>query len=637
MRTCHLPRNFSHNCRSLSHRSTSGTILQTRMSIGQSLTTFMYLTSKRDLPPPFPCRRRQLLVVGSIQAALIKSLTPLWTLPDQLLLHQEHSTSTNMLLHSVFTCAIAILGTIHPSAATSKFEQQCNALADTLSIPNATIWFTEYVPSTTNITLPGNNITCARPFQVAPKTICRVALYVATSSNSGISMEAWLPLNWTGRFLSTGNGGISGCTQYEDIAYGTSLGFATIGANNGHNGTGGDAFLNNPDVVLDFSWRSLHTSTVVGKSITQSFYGKPHTKAYYLGCSTGGRQGFQSAQMFPEDFNGIVAGAPAFRFNYLNAWSGSFYPIFRDAGPDGFPPPTAWPALDSALLAQCDTLDNAADGIIEDPELCNFRPEALICSSTTTNTSTCITGKQAATIRALLSPLYGENGTFIYPRMQPGPTILPALYSIYAQAQFPYTTDWFRYAVFNDPNFDTDNITPSDWKYAWNKNPGDINTWSGDLAAFSGRGSKILHYHGQVDIIISSAISPLYYDHVSRTMNIPADEIDDFYRFFRISGMSHCSGGVGATFIGQNINSAVSTAPEENVLMAMVRWVEEGIAPETVTGTAVEVDEMGAPVLEDGNVKALWKRRHCRYPRRNVYQGGKKGDWRDPKQWKCVV
>ena len=349
---------------------------------------------------------------------------------------------------------------------------------------------------------------------------------LSTSSRSGISMEAWLPRNWTGRFLSTGNGGISGCIQYEDMAYTSSLGFATVGANNGHNGTGGTAFLNNPDVVADFGYRSIHTNTVVGKQISQAFYKKPHTKSYYLGCSTGGRQGFKSAQSFPSDFDGIVAGAPAVRFNYLNAWSGVFYPIIRDAGPDGYPPNTTWSAIDAAILSQCDSaLDNAADGILEDPTLCNFRPEVLICNSPNTNTSSCITGKQASTIRSVFSAVYGQNGTFIYPAMQTGPGLIAAIYNIYSRAQFPYTADWFKYAVFNDPNYDTDNLTPADWAYAWEKNAGDINTWSGDLSSFQSSGGKLLHYHGEVDQIISSNISPYYYDYVSRTMNLPSTEI----------------------------------------------------------------------------------------------------------------
>ena len=168
-----------------------------------------------------------------------------------------------------------LLSTVH-----ATFQQSCAQFSKNLKIDNATVWFSEYVAAGTNVTFPENNITCTRPGQVVSVDLCRVALYVATSARSGISMEAWLPQNWTGRFLSTGNGGISGCIQYEDLAYASGLGFSTVGANNGHNGTGGHAFLNNSEVVTDFGWRSVHTNTVVGKQITKAFYNQTYTKSY---------------------------------------------------------------------------------------------------------------------------------------------------------------------------------------------------------------------------------------------------------------------------------------------------------------------------------------------------------------------
>ena len=100
--------------------------------------------------------------------------------------------------------------------------------------------------------------------------------------------------------------------QHDDLDYAASLGFAAVGANNGHDGITGEPFYNNPDVVADFAWRSLHTGVVVGKQLVETFYGAPHNKSYYLGCSTGGRQGFKAVQDFPDDFDGVVAGAPAF-------------------------------------------------------------------------------------------------------------------------------------------------------------------------------------------------------------------------------------------------------------------------------------------------------------------------------------
>jgi feruloyl esterase len=188
----------------------------------------------------------------------------------------------------------------------------CGKLGASLAIENVHVNFAQYLPAGTNISLTQNyNLsTCGYISQVVPNDLCRVAMYVATSSRSGITLEAWLPTNWTGRFLSTGNGGISGCIQYPDLAYTAGLGFATVGANNGHNGTSGYAFYNNLDVVHDFADRSLHTGVVVGKEITKQYYETAHKKSYYLGCSTGGRQGFKAVQSYPNDFDGVVAGAP---------------------------------------------------------------------------------------------------------------------------------------------------------------------------------------------------------------------------------------------------------------------------------------------------------------------------------------
>jgi feruloyl esterase len=136
------------------------------------------------------------------------------------------------------------------------FQSSCASIGSTLDLENVTVYFSEFVASGTNLSLPDNNATCTTPFMDVPVDLCRIALYVSTSERSGIHMEAWLPANWTGRFLSAGNGGIAGCIGYDDMSYAVGYGFASVGANNGHNGTSGGAMLNNPDVVADFAYRS---------------------------------------------------------------------------------------------------------------------------------------------------------------------------------------------------------------------------------------------------------------------------------------------------------------------------------------------------------------------------------------------
>lgn len=520
-------------------------------------------------------------------------------------------------------------------AAPASIQDQCSKLASNLAIENATVHFAEYVTAGTNLTFPDADPSCNQRPLVVDVDFCRVALDVATTSKSGITMEAWLPQSWSGRFLTTGNGGLTGCLAYDTMAYTVGLGFASVGANNGHNGSTGVSFLNNPETINDFAWRSVHTNTVVGKQISETFYHKKHTKSYFIACSTGGRQGFKSAQSFPEDFDGIVAGAPAIDYNNYVSWASHFYILTGPPGSPTYLTPEQWDTVHADVMAQCDGLDGSVDGILEEPSLCQYHPESLICPpGTPANTSTCLTGRQAGHVRAVFSDLHGEDGMPVYPRLRPG---AEAHNSLLSGQPFAFALDWFTHAVYNGSAPAPETMGPADWAFVDAVNPGDIRTWSGDLSATRDRGAKILQYHGLQDPIMSDGISSRYYDYVARTMSLSHAAMDDFYRYFRISGMEHCFGGPGATNIGQRSReTAPSLDPEENVLTAVVRWVEEGKAPDTITGTAFvdgngHYGNGGQPI----GTEVDFKRRHCRYPFRNVHTG--KGDPKDPDSWECVL
>ncbi|KAF9257169.1 tannase and feruloyl esterase [Marasmius fiardii PR-910] len=364
-------------------------------------------------------------------------------------------------------------------------------------------------------------------------------MQVETSSSSNIRMEAWLPRNWTGRFLSTGNGGLQGCIQYPDLTYATSLGFATVGANGGHNGSSGAPFENRPEVLADFAFRSIHTNVVIGKEITQRFYGQQHKKSYYLGCSTGGRQGLKSVEDFPEDFDGVVAGAPAANFNAL---------VAKDASQPTSIPTELWTTLiHSDIISQCDEIDGVKDGIIEAPSLWSYDPSGLLCRNSSEDLRTI--------------PGLGWK-TLIYPRAQPGGE--DGLTMMVSGQLFGLT-----YVIYNS-SFDPTTLTLSDYQVAIDRDPFNISTFKGDLRSFAAGGGKLLTYHGQQDGMISPLMSEVYYDHAREV----SGELDSYYRFFRISGMGHCTGGPGAHQIGQVSSNGTRTEPEENVLTAMVRWVE---------------------------------------------------------------
>ncbi|RAK99958.1 tannase and feruloyl esterase [Aspergillus ibericus CBS 121593] len=520
-----------------------------------------------------------------------------------------------------------LLGSIFPQLEPFpkfNFRTRCQSFLPQLDIYNA-IGFAEYIPAGTNLTFPYNDASCNRPSQIIPVDMCRLALSVETSNRSGMTMEVWLPQTWTGRFLGTGNGGIDGCIKYEDLAYGIATGFATVGSNNGHNGTTAVSFYENEDILADYAWRALHVSVAMGKNLTQSFYSKAATKSYYIGCSFGGRQGINSAVSFPDDFDGIVAGSPALDFNNLVSWRASFFPITGSPGSSSFINLSDWEKLvHPEVLRQCDSLDGVADGIIEDPSLCHFRPESIMCTRDRINN--CLNVSQVDTIRRVLSPLYGIDGQLIFPAMQPGSEIEAAT-QLYAGKPFSYSEEWFQYVVYT-PSWDPATFTLHDASIAEALNPQNIKTWPNDLSTYRNRGGKIITFHGQQDGKITSFNTARFYNHLSRSMQMSSSRLDGFFRFFRISGMGHCNSGPGAWGIGQGggpVAMAIPFEREGSVLAALVDWVERDIPPDTIRGTKFVNDTpaLGVELQRD----------HCRYPLRNTYVGGNSSF---PGSWRCL-
>ncbi|KAF7621858.1 feruloyl esterase B-1 [Aspergillus flavus] len=506
----------------------------------------------------------------------------------------------------------------------SSFQAECESFKAKINVTNANVHSVTYVPAGVNISMADNPSICGGDEDPITSTFafCRIALNVTTSSKSQIFMEAWLPSNYSGRFLSTGNGGLGGCVKYDDMAYAAGYGFATVGTNNGHFGNNGVSFYQNTEVVEDFAYRALHTGVVVGKELTKNFYPQGYNKSYYLGCSTGGRQGWKSVQTFPDDFDGVVAGAPAFNFINLTSWGARFLTLTGNSSAETFVTETQWTAVHNEIIRQCDSLDGAKDGIIEDPDLCQPIIETLLCNATQSSTSgTCLTGAQVKTVNGVFSATYGLNGSFLYPRMQPG-SELAAYSSYYSGTPFAYAEDWYRYVVFNNTNWDVATWTVQDAAIANAQDPYQISTWNGDLSPFQKKGGKVLHYHGMEDAIISSDSSKVYYKHVADTMNLSPSELDSFYRFFPISGMAHCANADGPSAIGQGTGTFAGNNPQDNVLLAMVQWVEEGVAPDFVRGA-----KLNGSTVE-------YRRKHCKYPKRNRYVGP--GSYTDENAWECV-
>ncbi|KAG6828121.1 hypothetical protein H0H87_002828 [Tephrocybe sp. NHM501043] len=480
--------------------------------------------------------------------------------------------------------------------------QACRFLQSQLLLENTTILSSTRVLALTNVTAIG---TCQQEAFVST-AICRVEFVVNTTSTSAVHAEAWLPDVWYGRFLAVGNGGLGGCVDYRNLDYGASLNFATVASNNGHDGIDGQVFFHKAEVINDFAYRAIHIQTVVGKQIVDAYYGSPHHRSYYLGCSTGGRQGTQAALKYPDDFDGIVAGAPATDWNHLLGWAAM---LARHVGTPhastspSFIPPSLWDVVAAEILKQCDALDGVEDGILTEPDACEFRPEVLVCSAQEP-TEDCLSIPQVEALRKIYQPLYDTEGELIYPRYDPGTEADGNAQAAMSGSIVSYTNDWYRYTIFNNSSYDFSNFSVKDVILADQINPGGISTFDGDFSEFKSMGGKFLTYHGRRDELIPSGNSKRVYDLISKTLGMPS--LDSFYRLFLIPGMNHCVDGPGASNFGQlGIPSNVVNASSHNVLLAMVDWVEGGIPPDTVVGTARDSTQ----------------RPHCRYPQRSLWNG----------------
>lgn len=280
--------------------------------------------------------------------------------------------------------------------------------------------------------------------------------------------------------------------------------------------------------------------------------------------------------------------------------------MFTVTGSPGSPdyiPVATWSGLiHNEVLAQCDTLDGVADGIIEIANKCHFDPTKLLCRADQADQAgtACLSRAQISQVQTVYAPYTYANGTLIWPRMNAGAEILASA-GLLAGRPFSPSVEWFRYAVLSDPNWDPASYGLADAEAAETANPGGIRTFPESLPAFKARGGRIVTYHGEQDQQIWSTNSERFYERLVAANG----GLDSYLRFFRISGMNHCASGPGAWMFGQGGSSAVIPfEPEQNAFAALVAWVEKGQAPDTITGTKFVNDSVDQGVD--------FQRSHCR-------------------------
>lgn len=526
----------------------------------------------------------------------------------------------------------------------------CYQLSSSLStIPGVTVLNTSHLAGGTSIELPGLVPSCASASGYNSATVttdlCRATINVTTSESSTDRIEAWLPDDWNGRFLATGNGGTGGCIDYGNLEHGASFGFGTFATNGGHDGQAGyDFFLNQPENINDFGYRAIHVEADIGKQIIAQYYGRNASYNYYTGCSTGGRQGFEEAILYPEDFDGILMGSMGVDWLHIVASKGI---LARRLGWPDFESPSyvtaaQWSAIVAAQIRLLDPLDGVTDGIIDNPTLHNLDPSIFACGAGILNSSVCLKAAQINTVREIYQPLADTSGNIVYPSFGLG-----ADTSVFSsntavvngttvpQMRYTLVQDYWRGAVYNSTTWTPNNFSAADMDFAVRLNPGGINIAGGsshNVSAYHSRGGKLLAYHGRADPTVTSALASRTFQRTAEALNLTLDEMHEFFRLFYIPGMGHCAGGVGQWSIGQPVVSRPSGAQfndtQHSVLLALVDWVETGRAPASLVGTKFAEDQ-----LEGGVVQS--QRTHCVYP--NVSRWDGIGDATKAESWTCQL
>jgi feruloyl esterase len=552
--------------------------------------------------------------------------------------------------------AIALFASV-AIVSTPAMATPCTDLKS-VALENATI--TSATDNTTGVfVVPNSNppqtITGLPPF-------CRVTATLTPTADSSIKIEVWLPEStWNGRFLGTGGGGFQGIISYAQLASGIQAGFAATNSDlgtgvsgctplfcgsAGHMGnplaiafgapaTPTTGLFGHPERIKDFGYRAIHLMTVRGKEIVQAFYRQRATKAYFAGCSTGGQNALMEAQRFPEDYDGILAGAPAFNRTHLHMAAISLWQAAH-ASPARFIQPGQLTLINKAVLAQCAGRDGgvSTDQFLTDPRVCHFDPKVLQCTGGNVPPA-CLTADQVTTIRKYYAGAIDPvNGQLISPGAARGAEtddVLALGFALLEQLPEPGFDGLFYWvfgAAFGDPasannfaNFDFHHdVHTVDRKLA-----DVLNAVSTDLSEFQERGGKLIMWHGSADPLISPQNSINYFNALvsnnrhgfhkvglAKGRDAALRRTQSYARLFMAPGMYHCSGGPGPNVF--------------DALTPLVTWVETGVAPETI---------VAAKFVNDAPPTVQMTRPLCVYPKVPRYNGS--GSTNEAASFTCVT
>jgi feruloyl esterase len=423
----------------------------------------------------------------------------------------------------------------------------------------------------------------------------------------GIGFAVALPDNWNNRFLFQGGGGYNGSVRpplggaAAGDNPGLARGFAVVSTDSGHKGATFDTTYNvDQQASLDFAQVAVGRVTELAKQIVAQYYGQPSRYSYFVGCSTGGREGMLMTQRYPGYFDGVVSGDPAMRTGFSqigNNWAAvAFNQIAPRDDAGRLQPNKAFSDSDKKLIVKgildaCDANDGIRDGMVFNTRACKFDPEVLACKGA--KTDACLTAQQAGALKKAFAGPRNSKGDLVYPMngYDAGiANLLPSSNPPAAGAREPAVSidvDQRLFSLLGNP---LEAVTDTTWT---------------NLSSFSGHGGKLLFYHGMSDQAFSPMDTLDYYMRMAKA-NGGTDQVQNWSRMYLVPGMYHCRGG---EFALDNFD----------LLTAAMNWVEKGTAPESVVATGKAYPGRSRPL--------------CAYPKYAHYKG--QGDSEDAKNFEC--
>jgi hypothetical protein len=478
-----------------------------------------------------------------------------------------------------------------PSAGISPPADRCAALA-TFRLPDVRLTENHYVP--------------ADPAARGPVHVghCRATGVIGTE----IGFSVWLPDEWNGRFLMSGGGGYVGAIPGPGAA--VDRGFAVTSTDTGHQADGVTArwAMRNLERQVNYAYLATHRTAQTAKFIVAHYYAREPHHAYFVGCSTGGRQALMEAQRFPDDFDGIVSGAPVYDWTrVLSAGIKNAQAAFPDPASLAKPIVTAdnLKLLQASVLKACDAADGVTDGVVNDPPACKFDLASVTACAGDVAGPECLTRAQRATIQRIYSPLTDDKGV-VYEGQPVGAEALPGSWLAWITGNerafaatgqpalgWAFSTEFFKYFVFADPAWDYSKYdVAKNWRGDTQTFTALINADNPDLSAFRAHKGKLLLWHGWADPALNPLATIRYYKDVVGRDPRAADDV----RLFLLPGVLHCGGGPGPSQFDQ--------------FTPIVDWVESGPPPATLLATK--------PAAGDQPARS---RPLCPYPAKAAYKG----------------